>query len=82
MRGLAMRGLHTGAMLAGTYDNFTDGDPVEFLENLNNHMPTAEYNKLIFIERTGPLTRINLKFPRSFFDIKHCDSCDKLQKIR
>ena len=31
----------------------TDGDPVEFLENLNNHMPTAEYNKLIFIEQTG-----------------------------
>lgn len=44
---------HTGAMLVGTYDNFTDGDPVEFLENLNNHMPTAEYNKLIFIEKTG-----------------------------
>ncbi|MBQ4419595.1 MAG: hypothetical protein II870_08170 [Synergistaceae bacterium] len=35
-------------MLVGTY-----GDPVEFLENLNNHMPTAEYNRLIFIERTG-----------------------------
>ena len=40
-------------MLVGTYDNFTDGDPTEFLENLNNHMPTAEYNRLIFIERTG-----------------------------
>ena len=44
---------HTGAMLVGTYDNFTDGDPTEFLENLNNHMPTAEHNRLIFIERTG-----------------------------
>ena len=44
---------HTGAMLVGTYDNFTDGDPSEFLRNLNAHMPTAEQNKLIFVEKTG-----------------------------
>ncbi|MBQ9048304.1 MAG: DUF1749 domain-containing protein [Solobacterium sp.] len=44
---------HTGALLVGTYDNFTDGDSAEFLRNLNNHMPTAEDNKLIFIEKTG-----------------------------
>lgn len=44
---------HTGALLVGTYDNFTDGDPSEFLRNLNNHMPTAADNSLIFIERTG-----------------------------
>lgn len=44
---------HTGALLVGTYDNFTDGDPVEFLKNLNHHMPTAGQNTLIFIERTG-----------------------------
>ena len=44
---------HTGAMLVGTYDNFTDGDPVEFLKNLNEHMPTAKDNDLIFIEKTG-----------------------------
>lgn len=44
---------HTGAMLVGTYDNFTDGDPAEFLRNLNEHMPTAEKNDLIFIEKTG-----------------------------
>ena len=44
---------HTGALLVGTYDNFTDGDPVEFLRNLNAHMPTAAQNKLIFIEKTG-----------------------------
>lgn len=44
---------HTGALLVGTYDNFTDGDPAEFLRNLNAHMPTAEQNKLIFIEKTG-----------------------------
>ena len=37
----------------GTYDNFTDGDPSDFLRNLNAHMPTADQNKLIFIEKTG-----------------------------
>lgn len=44
---------HSGALLIGTYDNFTDGDPSGFLQNINSHMPTAEHNKLIFIERTG-----------------------------
>ena len=44
---------HEGALLIGTYDNFTCGDPVKFLENINNHMQTAEKNKLIFIEKTG-----------------------------
>lgn len=44
---------HTGALLVGTYDNFTDGDPAEFLRNLNAHMPTASENQLIFIEKTG-----------------------------
>ena len=44
---------HNGALLVGTYDNFTDGDPAEFLRNLNDHMPTAKENTLIFIEKTG-----------------------------
>lgn len=44
---------HSGALLVGTYDNFTDGDPSEFLRNLNAHMPSAAENKLIFIEKTG-----------------------------
>lgn len=44
---------HAGALLVGTYDNFTDGDPAEFLRNLNAHMPTADRNKLILIEKTG-----------------------------
>lgn len=44
---------HTGALLVGTYDNFTDGDSSAFLRNINSHMPTANKNKLIFIERTG-----------------------------
>ncbi len=28
-------------------------DPAQFLRNLNDHMPTKEQNKLIFIEKTG-----------------------------
>lgn len=44
---------HTGALLVGTYDNFTDGDPSDFLRNLNDHMPSCKDNKLIFIEKTG-----------------------------
>ena len=44
---------HTGALLIGTYDNFTDGDPSGFLSNINSHMPTAAENRLLFIERTG-----------------------------
>ena len=44
---------HNGAMVIGTYDNFTCGDPAKFLQNINNHMQTATENKLIFIEKTG-----------------------------
>lgn len=44
---------HSGALLIGTYDNFTDGDPSGFLRNINSHMPTAGQNRLLFIERTG-----------------------------
>lgn len=44
---------HTGALIIGTFDNFTEGDPSKFLKNINSHMSTAENNKLIFIERTG-----------------------------
>jgi hypothetical protein len=49
----AERIIHTGALLVGTYDNFTEGDPTEFLRNLNSHMPAADENRLIFIEKTG-----------------------------
>ena len=44
---------HTGALLVGTYDNFTDGAPSEYLRNLNSHMPTEKENSLLFIEDTG-----------------------------
>ena len=44
---------HTGALLIGTCDNFTCGDPSGFLRNINDHIPTRDQNKLIFIEKTG-----------------------------
>ncbi len=44
---------HTGALLIGTYDRFTDGDPAGFLKNINDHFPHPEENELIFIEKTG-----------------------------
>lgn len=44
---------HNGALPIGTYDNFTNGDPAGFLKNINNHMPQASRNKMIFIEKTG-----------------------------
>ena len=53
---------HSGALLVGTYDNFTDGDPSEFLRNLNDHMPTARENQLIFIETTGEIAGVFAAF--------------------
>lgn len=44
---------HTGALVIGTYDRFTDGDPTGFLRNINSHIPTAAQNRLVFIEWTG-----------------------------
>ncbi|WP_287770711.1 alpha/beta fold hydrolase [Megasphaera sp.] len=58
---------HTGALLVGTYDNFTDGDPSDFLRNLNNHIPTAKDNSLIFIEKTGHT-----------YQMKHQEVADKI----
>ena len=44
---------HSGAMLIGTYDGFTYGDPANFLKTINSHMKTENENKLVFIEMTG-----------------------------
>ena len=44
---------HSGAMLIGTYDRFTYGDPSGFLENINNHTKHPEKIKLIFVPNTG-----------------------------
>ena len=60
---------HTGALLIGTYDNFTNGDPAGFLRNINAHMPTARENALIFIEKTGHT-----------YQMKHQEVADKILK--
>lgn len=44
---------HSGAMIIGTWDNFTYGDPARYLRTINDHMRTAKENRLIFIEKTG-----------------------------
>lgn len=49
----AARMVHSGALLIGTCDSFTNGDPAGFLRNINSHMPTAEENTLLFIRQTG-----------------------------
>lgn len=43
----------SGAMIIGTWDNFTYGDPAGYLRTINAHMQTAKENKLVFIEKTG-----------------------------
>ena len=42
---------HTGMLVIGTLDNFTCGNPADFLENINKHFRTK--NELFFIEKTG-----------------------------
>ncbi|AXQ77881.1 DUF1749 domain-containing protein [Streptococcus chenjunshii] len=44
---------HRGALLIGTYDRFTYGNPAWFLENINQHFQRPQDNELIFIEKTG-----------------------------
>lgn len=44
---------HTGALLIGTLDRFTYGDPCGFLQNINSHFLHAAENTLIFIDGTG-----------------------------
>lgn len=44
---------HEGALLIGTRDAFTYGDPAGFLSNINDHFPHPARNRLIFIEGTG-----------------------------
>ena len=44
---------HSGAMIIGTYDRFTYGDPCGFLRTINAHLPSADENELIFIQQTG-----------------------------
>ncbi len=44
---------HSGAIIIGTYDRLACGDPIGFLENINNHTKNKEKNKLLYIEKTG-----------------------------
>ncbi|WGE90318.1 alpha/beta fold hydrolase [Actinobacillus genomosp. 1] len=44
---------HSGALLIGTLDRFTYGDPSGFLRNINAHFTNSQANELIFIENTG-----------------------------
>ncbi|KAF1683523.1 alpha/beta hydrolase [Veillonella sp. R32] len=44
---------HTGALLIGTYDTFTAGNPVGFLEGINQYLPKQKDNTFIIIEKTG-----------------------------
>lgn len=43
----------TGAMVIGTLDRFTYGDPAGFLKVINDHTKNPAANKMIFIEQTG-----------------------------
>ena len=44
---------HKGALLIGTSDTFTYGDPARYLATINAHFPAAKENRLIFIDGTG-----------------------------
>lgn len=43
----------SGALVIGTLDRFTYGDPTHFLNTINNHMKKKDENKLIYIQETG-----------------------------
>ena len=61
---------HKGALLIGTYDTFTDGDPKKYLININNHFSKPDNNELIFIENTGHT-----------YQKKEQETADKILKI-
>ena len=44
---------HSGAMIIGSFDRLACGDPIGFLENINNHTQNKEKNKLLIIKETG-----------------------------
>lgn len=52
-KGLFKQIRHTGALLIGTYDTFTAGEPREFLIGINQYLPSREMNQFIIIEKTG-----------------------------
>ncbi len=44
---------HRGALLIGSYDRFTYGDPAGFLGTINSQMPRAAENEIVIVEGTG-----------------------------
>lgn len=43
----------TGALIIGTYDRFSYGEPKAFIELINSHTRHPEKNEVIFVEGTG-----------------------------
>lgn len=43
----------SGALIIGTYDRFSYGEPKAFIELINSHMQHKDENKVIFVEGTG-----------------------------
>lgn len=43
----------TGALVMGTYDRFSYGEPKAFIELINSHTMHPEANEMIFVEGTG-----------------------------
>ncbi len=43
----------TGALIIGTYDRFSYGEPRAFIELINAHTQAPEKNEIIFVEGTG-----------------------------
>lgn len=43
----------TGALIIGTYDKFSYGEPKAFIELINSHTREPEKNRVIFVEGTG-----------------------------
>lgn len=43
----------SGALIIGTYDRFSYGEPKAFIELINSHMQRKDKNEVIFVEGTG-----------------------------
>ncbi|MDE7402565.1 MAG: alpha/beta hydrolase [Muribaculaceae bacterium] len=43
----------TGALIIGTYDRFSYGEPRAFIELINSHTQQPDMNEVIFVEGTG-----------------------------
>ena len=43
----------SGALIIGTYDRFSYGEPKAFIELINSHMQRKTENEVIFVEGTG-----------------------------